>query len=172
MKFRTQLIQIGLVGFAGALAIGTTSWFTQQTYNKALDVADRNAHALRNHVEGDMMHDALRADVLRALWVASENKPEEFAEVRSDFKEHSERFLEKIESNKAMDLNANAKAALQQVEKPLQQYIAAAEQHIEGAFTDLATERTKLSEFNDAFSELEDKWSRRVTNCRPQRMKM
>ena len=156
MKFRTQVVFIGVVGFAGALVIGATSWFMQKTYDRALEVAELNAQALRNHLEADMMHDALRGDVLKALFVASENKTESFSEVRADYKEHSEWFLEKIESNNSLDLNDTAKRALKEVETPLANYIAAAEIHIEGAFRDLAEEKQKLGEFNDAFSELEE----------------
>jgi methyl-accepting chemotaxis protein len=40
--------------------------------------------ALRNHLEGDMMHDALRADVLNALLTAARKDAEGEKEVRAD----------------------------------------------------------------------------------------
>jgi methyl-accepting chemotaxis protein len=157
MKFRTQLIQIGVVGVIGALVIGGSTLYMESVYNEALSVSTKNAIALRNHVEGDMMHDALRADVLRALWVASEKKTDEIEEVRADLQEHTDIFREKIKENQDLNLSKAAKAALAQVATPLDDYIKAAEIHVNLAFTDLAAERAQLPKFNEAFSVLEDK---------------
>ena len=96
MKFRAQLLQIGLVGLAGAIAIGLTSWYAQNTYKTALEVSERNAAALRNHLEGDMMHDALRGDVQRALWAANEKNTTDIESVKNDVKEHSAKFKEYV----------------------------------------------------------------------------
>lgn len=157
MKFRTQLLQIGIVGFIGALAIGVTSWFTQQTYNKALAVSERNATALRNHLEGDMMHDALRADVQRALLVAIEKDNTQFDDVKSDVSEHSKRFREHIKANKILPLNKASKSALAELDAPLEKYISLAEDQVNLAFTDLNAERSRMEKFNAAFSDLEGK---------------
>jgi methyl-accepting chemotaxis protein len=159
MKFRTQLLSIGFVGFMGAAAIGAASLYMQRVYTNALETASRNATALRNHVEGDMMHDALRADVLRALWVASEHKTAEYGEVREDVKNHSDIFREGLQANQQLALNETSKAALAQIAESLDNYIAAANAHVNLALTDLPAERAQLEQFNNAFSELEKKMS-------------
>ena len=157
MKFRMQLLQIGFVGLAGALAIGLTSLYAQNTYKTALEVSERNAMALRNHLEGDMMHDALRGDVQRALWVANEKNTVDIEHVKNDVKEHSAKFREHVQDNKKLELSADTKAVLQKVDEPLNAYIDAAEAHVELAFKDLNGERAQLAKFNEIFSDLEEK---------------
>ena len=157
MNFRTQLLQIGIVGLAGAIAIGITSWYAQNTYRTALEVSERNAIALRHHLEGDMMHDALRGDVQRALWVASEKNTADIEEVKKDVKEHSDNFKEQVAANKKLPLSAETKAVLAKIDAPLNAYIEAAESHVELAFKDLNAERAQLDKFNKIFSDLEEK---------------
>ncbi len=157
MNFRTQLLQIGAVGLVGALAIGFTSWYAQVTYSEALEASERNAIALRNHMEGDMMHDALRADVLRALWVAAEKNTLDIEEVKNDVNEHGKNFRDQVQQNKQLKLGADARKALEEVEGPLTQYIGAAEDSVELAFKDLDLARVKQEDFNKKFSDLEEK---------------
>lgn len=162
MKFRMQLLQIGLAGLVGALAIGAASWYAQNTYKVALEVSELNATAIRNHLEGDMMHDALRSDVQRALWVANERKNSndnsaDVEDVRKDLKEHIEKFKEHVQANKSLPLSQDTKAVLAQVDSPLNAYISAAQANVDLAFKDLNAERAQLNSFNQTFSDLEQK---------------
>jgi methyl-accepting chemotaxis protein len=157
MKFKYQILLIGVIGALGALVIGLSSWHMSNVYDNALKTASINADALRNHVEGDMMHDALRSDVLYAFFLADQGKKEQYNEVETDFADHSNTFLEKIAANKTLDLNPDAKRALASVEKPLKEYIAAAEQHIKGAIEDVEAEKKNYPEFDEAFGLLEEK---------------
>src|SRR3954466_9239209 len=157
MKFRTQLLQIGVVGLVGALAIGLTSWYSQHAYSHALDVAARNESALRNHLEGDMMHDALRSDVQRALWVANEKNTAEYPDVKQSVKAHGNNFRERVQENKKLELGQEARHVLEQIETLLNAYILLAEGHVDLALTDLAAERKQLSVFETAYLELENK---------------
>ncbi len=157
MKFRTQLLQIGLVGLVGSILIGLTSLYVGHTYSAALAVAGKNAAALHNHTEGDMMHDALRGDLQRALWVSAEKKLDEFDDVRKDVAEHGKKFRETVEKNKKLNLNSETKAALAQVEEPLNDYISTTSEHVNLALKDLAAEKAQLEKFNSVFSSLEEK---------------
>lgn len=74
MKFKVQLIGIGLVGLLGSIIIGICSWYAQQMNNEVLSTSQMFGQAQHNHMESDMMHDALRGDVLAALYFASEQK--------------------------------------------------------------------------------------------------
>lgn len=157
MKLRTKLVQIGVVGLVGSVFIGLASLYAQNAYDKALIVSERNAMALRNHLEGDMMHDALRADVQRSLLVAIEKDTAQLSEVKLDVAEHSKDFHSHIDANKALKLNAKARAALESVESSLGKYIASADTIVGLAATDLKLAHDSLPQFNAAFSELEEK---------------
>lgn len=155
--FRNRLLQIGFVGLAGALLIGLASWYAEHTFNSALEVTERYAKVLRNHVEGDMMHDALRADVQRALWIAIEKNSSDIDSVKHDVRTHGKHFRERLQENKKYELSSSAKSALAEIDAPLDKYITAAEAHVDLALSDLNAERAQLPMFNESFSELEGK---------------
>src|SRR3954465_15417181 len=60
--------------------------------------------AVRNHMEADMMHDALRADVLYALREGRNGNKEAQAAIEADTTEHVKNFEEHIEANKELTL--------------------------------------------------------------------
>lgn len=54
---------------------------------------------LRNHLEADMMHDALRADVFSALLVGLGKSPSKASEVRDSLAEHAEHLRSVVAAN-------------------------------------------------------------------------
>ena len=108
---------------------------------------------LRNHLEGDMMHDALRADVLAALLAET---PEDHRAVAADLGEHAKWFRDVLSKNEALDLGVEAKAAIAGVRPALDAYIAAAERNVALAATDRAAAKAALPEFVAAFEKLEE----------------
>jgi methyl-accepting chemotaxis protein I, serine sensor receptor len=115
----------------------------------------RTGSALRNHLEGDMMHDALRADVLAALLAES---PAEWESVHSGLVEHSRHFREMLDANNQL-APADTKAALNAVGSVLGKYISNAEALVAAAKTDKAAARAMLPDFLASFEELEDRLS-------------
>ena len=85
------------------------------------------ASALRSHLEADMMHDALRADVLAALHAAQQGSPEQRQAVQQDLAEHVELFRSSLSATQALPLPAAVGQELVRVEQPLRRYIEAAE---------------------------------------------
>ena len=120
-----------------------------------LNDATRSAAVLRNHLHGDMMHDALRADVLMALRAIDPAHGVTFAEVKADLATHAEAFRSDISSNKALATDPKAKAALQAVEAPLANYIAAAESVVALAETDPVAAEAATPGFMEQFEALE-----------------
>jgi methyl-accepting chemotaxis protein len=112
-------------------------------------------HTLRNHLEGDMMHDALRADVLSALLAESET---EWTDVTTNLADHTRHFREMLAANEKI-APANTKAALADIEAPLNKYIASAESLIAAARTSKSAARAMLPTFTASFEELEGRLS-------------
>src|SRR3546814_13529434 len=81
----------------------------------ALARSETSISAMRKHMEADMMHDAIRGDVLAALLVA----PGDAAgakEVRDAFDEHAQRMRKVIAENAAAQLpQAIAQAIAEQI---------------------------------------------------------
>jgi methyl-accepting chemotaxis protein len=113
------------------------------------------AQTLRNHLEGDMMHDALRSDVLAALLAET---PEDARGVQADLREHAGHFREVIASNRKLAIG-DAAQALSDVGPALDAYIKSAEEIVAAAENDKAGARTMLPAFLRSFEELEERLS-------------
>jgi len=113
------------------------------------------ASTLRNHMEADMMHDALRADVLAALLA---DKPENMQSVQTDLREHAQHFREVLAENREI-ATGDAAEAISAVGSALDAYIKSAEDIVAAAASDKARAHTMLPDFLRTFSELEDRMS-------------
>ena len=83
--------------------------------------------ALHNHGEADMMHDALRADVLAALLGAKRDDTAAIAEATKDQHEHEQSFRESLAANQALSLPPIITAEFTKVATPLAAYISSAD---------------------------------------------
>lgn len=128
--------------------------WSSKALTHAHELSRVNSEALRNHLEGDMMHDALRGDVLNAFLLASEKKPAD--SVNADLEEHAEWFRKMMKENSSLPLSSNIKTLLSEAEPALESYIASAESVVELAFTNPVKAKKELLEFNKAFDELEE----------------
>ncbi len=116
-----------VMGFVGLLGSGAVGYFGINGLNNAKGAMAEeviNANAVRNHLEGDMMHDALRADVLASFLADTEEK---VAEVEAAVSEHTERFRRLLGENEKLPLHADVKAALAETAEPVAVYISSAE---------------------------------------------
>ncbi|WP_294174634.1 methyl-accepting chemotaxis protein [uncultured Sphingomonas sp.] len=105
------------------------------------------ATALRNHVEADMMHDALRADVLSALYAAATGDRRALTRTQEDLAEHGLWFRRVVEGNRALPLGDAAQAALAKVGEPLDAYTRHAARMVELAGNDYPSARRELPRF-------------------------
>ncbi|HVO03648.1 MAG TPA: methyl-accepting chemotaxis protein [Candidatus Cybelea sp.] len=115
------------------------------------------AAAIRNQMEADMMHDALRADVLIALRegrLGNKAAQPQIAQATADDIKNLE---DHIAANKALDLPAEDKAALDALGPALTDYVAGAKEIVNGAFTDNYGANQKFPAFGQKFDALEAK---------------
>src|SRR5262249_43348258 len=82
--------------------------------------------ALHNHSEADMMHDALRADVLAAQLGAKNKNAAAIADAGNDLGEHEKNFRDSMAANKTLALPPVITAEFNGVEQPLDIYIKSA----------------------------------------------
>ncbi len=69
MNIRQKMIACGAISVLAATLLGSIGFWGQTRLASALNENQLSVSALRNHLEGDMMHDALRADVLAAFYI-------------------------------------------------------------------------------------------------------
>ncbi len=149
---RAKLAALAAASLMVALAIGVAGYWGIQGVDDDLASTAEAGVILRNHLEADMMHDALRGDVLAALLASS---PSERDQVRRDLAEHSRNFRERLLANESRSLPPAVKSSLTAVKPALESYIESAQHVIASALEDPAAARaTMLPEFLDAFTML------------------
>ncbi len=98
MNIRQRILASGAIGIVAVVLLGGVGFWGQLRLGKALSENELSVNALRNHMEGDMMHDALRADVL-AAFVVQPGDGAAAEQVRQDLQEHSQWFRKVVEQN-------------------------------------------------------------------------
>lgn len=101
------------------------------TLDSNLEDAEIRAAALHAHGDMDMMHDALRADVLSALAAST---PDQIAIARQDVDTHAARFRREVDALGRFDLPAEEiRAAIGALTPKLTTYVTAAERLVDAA---------------------------------------
>ena len=122
----------------------------------SLSSTDHISKVLRNHLESDMMHDALRSDVLAALAAENPAYGLDINDVKADLKEHTDGFRDLIAANTELTAgNAELGAVVGAVKAPLETYIAAATRLVDTASVDEAAALAMLPGFFEDFRALE-----------------
>ena len=143
-------------GLLTALIMSLVSYLGNARMAEAVDDDNVSMAALRNHLEADMMHDALRADVLSAMLVGLNKSTSSKAEVRSSVEEHTGRFREVLGENLKLPVHDTIKAGLNKIKPSLDTYISAAERIVGLALENPEAAQQELGTFNKVFSQLED----------------
>jgi methyl-accepting chemotaxis protein len=156
LSIRQKFYGFGGLMAAVALIIGAIGYWGISRQGDELDSVVTTSLALRNHLESDMMHDALRADVLGALRAARDTNKEDLAAVKADLADHSQNFRDRIAANKGLTLSDEVRAAISEVEPKLDGYIESAESLIALAEKDSAAAEVQYASFLVTFEGLED----------------
>jgi methyl-accepting chemotaxis protein len=136
----------------GATAVGIWS---AATLTGNAEAVTQSSQVLRNHMQADMMHDALRADVLASLLAANPASGIKMDAVKADLAEHENSFREMIAANKTLATDTATQQVLAGVEPPLLVYIDSASKMVAQAETDPAAAMKSLPDFMTQFSALE-----------------
>jgi methyl-accepting chemotaxis protein len=144
-----------LVG-AAALVLLVFALITVQALQgtgERTDVLLRSTHATAEALEADMMHDAIRGDVLQALLAG---QGPQYRSAVADLEEHGATLQEMMAGLVADDLGDDVTAAVAEVEPAVEAYLASAQQIVTTAGQDLEAARGGYPVFLAAFEALEE----------------
>ena len=153
-SIRVKFALVAALMLLMTLASGWISTWSNAALSEALSNNVVLASAIRNQGSADMMHDALRGDVYRALH-AARAEPDARAAIESDLKEHLEKLRKDVSENKTLDLPAEVKDGLAALDKPLDEYGKSAASLVAAAFKNSGGVDSQLPEFTKKFEELE-----------------
>ena len=154
---RTRLLLPVVVGGLCVLGLAGTAGHGQAALADDAGALLRQEQVLGNHLTGDMMHDALRADVLAGLLAST---AAEHAAAQADVEEHSAVFAEVLEANGRLVTDPGLAQALTAVRPALEAYVeqartitaargraaVAARPAFDAAFAELEASQEMLSE--------------------------
>jgi len=156
MTIKLRLMLLIATGLLTALIMSLAGYLGNTRMGTAVQDSELSMTALRNHMEADMMHDALRADVLSAMLVGLGKSTSTKAQVSDSLKEHAEHFRQVLADNLKLPLDNTLKANLEKIKPSLDNYISTGERIVTLALDDPDAARGELGTFNAAFSQLED----------------
>jgi methyl-accepting chemotaxis protein len=129
-------------------------WITTQLTD-SLDELQMSSRLLKTHLHADMMHDALRADVLSALVSNDPSFGVSIDDVQSSLSDHASAMSADIANERASKSSREVKAATEALGVPLAAYIASARDIVGQAAKDTAAAKAALPAFLEKFEVLE-----------------
>ncbi len=157
MKLTLRFQILGLAGLAliALVVVGGGAYVLSLRLADSVRVAETASKAQRNHMRGDMNHDALRGDVNAALLAAEAKDATRIANVRKAVEEHGKDFRAMVAATKELSLSDELKDGFAALDKPVADYIAVCEAAVMLAFSDLEKAKAMQPDVEAAFAALQ-----------------
>ncbi len=149
-------VKLAVLVTAGALALAAFAVLTVSALHgsgERTDVLLATTRATGSALEADMMHDAVRGDVLQALLTGT---GAQYTGAVEDLAAHEATFREVLAAVGDAGLGGDVRAAVEGVTPAVEDYLAAAGRIVTLAGSDLAAARAAYPDFAAAFAVLED----------------
>ena len=150
-------VKLAALVAAGGVSLGVFAVITVQALDGTGETADQllaSAEVSEAVILADMMHDAVRADVLQAL--VSGGEGEQYGEAVAGLREHSQFFRELLAGVVGEDLDPEITRAVEEVTPAVEAYLGSAEDIVARAGVDPGGARAAYPRFGEAFSFLEE----------------
>jgi methyl-accepting chemotaxis protein len=154
-SINSSVIKAGTLVLGSTILAGAVGGGAILLLNDGMAHTNQISNVLRNHLESDMMHDALRSDVLAALAANNPAYNISIEDVQNDLNEHSAHFLNMIDTNSELTAGGELGPVIDSVKPALETYIDTAMSLVERAQTDEAAAFAMLPGFLESFGELE-----------------
>lgn len=156
LSIKSRLALFSALSLVGVALSGGAGLYELRNIRGELDKAGIAASAIRNQLEADMMHDALRADVLMALrWAEKGGDPAEMNAIAAELAEHGKTLRGRMKDNASLALSPGSHDAIRDAAPRLDAYVSSAERLVELARKDPAAANASFKDFLTAFSAME-----------------
>jgi len=129
LSIRVRLAILAVMASLALVALGGINYWQTQQLTHALEQATLGQGKIRNQGEADMMHDAIRGDVLEMYYQANQADatPAALQEVRQSLNEHSKTLRERVASTASLPMSALERKELDALRPDLDAYVREAE---------------------------------------------
>jgi methyl-accepting chemotaxis protein len=157
MTIRQKLMLSCLSTAIVIVGVGGMGFWAIKLGNDSATRLNTMAAAIRHQMEADMVHDALRADVLVALREGRNGNRAVQKSLTDAADEHIKTFTDEFKANEDLDLPDNVHKAMDGVVPVMKTYLDAAKDQVGKAFTDNYAAQSKYADFQKTFEDLETK---------------
>ncbi|MGL5892288.1 MAG: MCP four helix bundle domain-containing protein, partial [Bacteroidia bacterium] len=123
MKISTKIGLIILINAIFFIMLWVYAKYSLSNIEKAKNEIVNNGDAIRSQMTADMMHDAIRGDVLYSM-VIDKNNTQNVSELRTSLDEHSSNFNNSIKQIVEFSKSEKVKQAVDKVKPALDAYIS------------------------------------------------
>jgi len=159
-SIKAKITAVSAIAVCVIAYVAIDNYFTLKKLAGLASEAQTASLLLRQHLDGDMMHDAIRADVLKATLGLKTRNHKMIEEAKHDAAEHGARFMDNLHKNLQLNLPADIHQLFVGEEPALKAYNEQAANYITVAQQDArdGTSQTDLlmPDFEKAFGVLED----------------
>jgi len=138
---------VAIIGLIGYLAVGRL--------DAAMDGVTTNGVAIKDQLQADQAHDALRADVLAAMLASTQDDAAQQKQAQQDSTEHAALLARLLDSMESHAADPALKQAMAQVRPDAAAYLAQVKEIIALAGSDKAQAQAKFPAFMNSFHKLE-----------------
>ncbi len=155
LTIERKLMALGLLGLAFVLALGATGYGAASRLAAGASRLSVDGSALKNQLQADMAHDALRADVLAALLAGAKAPADEQKAIKADLDEHAAGFRDSLKKLHELPLDAPTRDAITKVQPSLADYVDRASSVVALAFTNPVAATASMDGFMKSFKQVE-----------------
>ncbi|RMV73406.1 Histidine kinase, HAMP region: chemotaxis sensory transducer [Pseudomonas coronafaciens pv. atropurpurea] len=159
MSIKLRLFLLIGTSVLTVLVISLVNYLGNTRTETAMLDSEVSMAALGNHLQADMMHDALRSDVLSAMLVGLGKSSSTRNEVQASLAEHAAQFRKAVGENLELPISAVIRAELNSLKPSLDAYIVAGERIVGLALNSPDRAQQELGTFSSAFTQLEERMS-------------
>ncbi len=154
MKLRHQVLALGWSGALAACLVGGMALFNASRVAQSIDQSVSTGSALQLSQKADMMHDAVRADVLQAMLGSVAKESIQMSQAQGALQEHAGTFQSALTQLQALPLSPQVRAIIGNTLPLVNDYTQAAAA-VQAQLAKSAAPDKALSEFQALFLALE-----------------
>ncbi|MFO0856218.1 MAG: methyl-accepting chemotaxis protein [Phycisphaerales bacterium] len=151
-SLRTQLILLGSLSFVLSGVIGFVTWRGMHSVTQTIEHVSERTVLLRASAEGDMMHDAIRSDILS--WMLADDDAGKL-HAKSDLESHIENFQSLLGKVSDAKLSDEQRKSIDSAVEAVNDYIASSRHLVGLSHDDSAEIASSKADFDAKFSALE-----------------
>ena len=160
LSLKHALAIFGLVGVVGATGVGWVGWLTSHRLTAALVQATRTGDAMQAAALVDMMHDAIRSDVLQSVLLVQRGDLAGLPQAMTSLDQHADELVRQLDLVSQADLSPEVQQSLRAALPGTQAYVQAAKDLPPLLQADPQAAARALEDFERQFQQLEQELDR------------